>query len=313
MSSRHSASHSFSPKLLFLTLMLVSCSRFLAGQDFSISSTSLTPATVSSGGTSTATITVTPSSGFTNSVTLAPTCPAGVTCTLNPASVTPTANGSGVTSQLTVSPTSTGPVSISLTVTGTSGALSHTTSALSLTQSVSGSSTTLSASDNLKNNFGFGIALGLSTNVTGPNIVTNATIDANGIVRVNTRANTAAGFMLESHYYIFPRISADMLSGAKPDNRSWGIGPFVAAQPGSSQIIQAVGAGVMLGFRRPKGSTPSGFGLGVGYEAIPAAQILGSEFVPGQPAPVGPTGSPLPIRYETQDKGSLLLVLSVTF
>jgi hypothetical protein len=172
-----------------------------------------------------------------------------------------------------------------------------------------------SASDNLKNNFGFGVALGLSTNVTGPDIVNNAVIDANGIVRVNTRANTAAGFMLETHYFIWPaRPSDDTLAADKgQDMRSWGTGPFVAAQPGSSQIISAVGAGWMIGFRRPKGSTPSGFGLGLGYEAIPAAQVLGSEFVSGKPAPIGPNGQPLPIRYETQDKGSLLIVLSVTF
>jgi hypothetical protein len=136
---------------------------------------------------------------------------------------------------------------------------------------------------------------------------------ATGVVRVNTRANTTAGFMLETHYYILPRASPSVLSGTDTDNRSWGVGPFVAAQPGSPQIISAVGAGLMVGFRRPKGSTPSGFGLGAGYEAIPAAQVLGSEFVDGQPAPKGPNGQPLPIRYETQDKGSLLFVLSVTF
>jgi hypothetical protein len=170
------------------------------------------------------------------------------------------------------------------------------------------------AEANLKNNFGFGVALGLGWNVLGPDIVTSATVDANGYVRVNTRANTAAGFILETHYYIWPRITGDMVSGKTPDNRTWGHGPFVAAQPGSSQIITAVGAGWMFGFRRPKGSTPSGFGLGVGYEAIPAAQTLGSGFVANQKAPVDPTtGQPLPISYETRDKGSVLMVLSVTF
>ena len=208
------------------------------------------------------------------------------------------------------------------------------------------------ASDNLKNNFGFGVALGLSTNVSGPDIVTNASVDANGIVRVNTRSNTTAGFMLESHYFAFPRAtqwpycaspplldkrcrellganiygfkqdkagnpvtdsSGNPVSVLPSDTRGWGVGPFVAVQPGSSQIISAVGAGLMLGWRRPKGTTPSGFGLGLGYEAIPSAQVLGPEFVNGQPAPLGPNGQPLPIRYETQDKGSILAILSVSF
>lgn len=57
-----------------------------------------------------------------------------------------------------------------------------------------------------------------------------------------------------------------------------------------------------------------GFGLGVGYESIPAAQTLGDEFVDGKPAPLGPDGkTPLPLRYETRDKGSLLVIFSVVF
>jgi hypothetical protein len=182
------------------------------------------------------------------------------------------------------------------------------------------------ATSTLKNQFGFGLALGLSAKVAGPNIVNNATIDANGMVRVNTRANTSAGVILETHYLLWPTQRSHCLSGPatslpdscagkyrKEDDRWWGTGPFVAAQPGSSQIISAVGAGWLVNFRRPKGQTPSGFGHGVGYEAIPAAQVLGSEFVDGQPAPKGPNGQPLPIRYETQDKGSLLVILSVTY
>ena len=178
-----------------------------------------------------------------------------------------------------------------------------------------GQSGSATAQQTLKNDFGFGVALGLSTKVTGADQVNSATIDANGIVRVNTRDNTQAGFMLETHYYIWPRPPAIGDDGnlVRVDKRSWGTGPFVAAQPGSAQIISAVGAGWMVGFRRPKGSTPSGFGLGLGYEAIPAAQVLGSEFVDGQKAPVDSSGKSLPIRYETQDKGALLVVLSVAF
>jgi hypothetical protein len=163
----------------------------------------------------------------------------------------------------------------------------------------------------IKNDFGFGVAVGVATNVTGPNLVNSAIVDPNGIVRVNNRANTAAGLMLETHYYVYPTPKDAVSNGV--DNRWWGTGPFVSAQPGSSQIIQAVGAGWMVGFRRPKGSTPSGFGIGIGYEAIPSAQVLGSEFVDGKPAPLGPSGQPLPIRYETQDKGALLVIFTVSF
>jgi hypothetical protein len=164
--------------------------------------------------------------------------------------------------------------------------------------------TTAASAQSTLQNLGFGVALSLQWNAFGPPIVTDATVDGNGIVRVNTRANTSPGFMLEMHYLPW-----------KTQSKMTGFGPFVAVQPGGTdQIISAVGAGGMIDWK--VGSDPStrkGFGLGFGYAAIPAAKTLGDEFVPNQPAPTGPGGTPLPIRYETRDKGSILLVLSFTF
>jgi hypothetical protein len=153
-------------------------------------------------------------------------------------------------------------------------------------------------------NLGFGVAIGLQWNILKPSIITDASIDANGIVRVNTRANTNPGFMLEMHYLPWKR-----------KNGLTGFGPFVAIQPGgNNQIISAVGAGGMIDWKL--GSDPSGrkgFGLGLGYASIPAAKTLGDEFVPNKPAPVGSGGTPLAIRFETRDKGSVLLLLAFTF
>lgn len=304
---------SLTTALATLTIMLGASVRPLLAQDFSITSTALSPALITAGATAICTVTVTPSSGFKSQVTLTASCTAGaMTCTFSPESVTP--NGSGVTSELTIVPTTSAPVSSTVTITGVSGDKSHTTSVVLTVQppgTAAGAAAT-STSDTLKRDFGFGVALGVTTKVKGANIVTSAVIDASGVVRVNTRANTTAGFMLETHYYVYPRPKKAALDGGT-DDRPWGVGPFVAVLPGTSPLIQAVGGGLMLGFRRPKGTTPSGFGLGVGYEAIPAAQVLGSEFVDRQPAPKGPNGMPLPIRYETEDKGALLLILSVNF
>ena len=61
---------------------------------------------------------------------------------------------------------------------------------------------------------GFGVAVGFLANVYKPAIVNSATVDANGIVRVNQRANTAAGLMLEMHYFAYT-------------NGKFGLGPFV--------------------------------------------------------------------------------------
>jgi len=164
--------------------------------------------------------------------------------------------------------------------------------------------TTSAGAQSTLQNLGFGVALSLQWNAFGPAIITNATVDANGIVRVNTRANTSPGFMLEMHY--LPWKSKSGLTG---------FGPFVAVQPGgNNQIISAIGAGGLIDWKL--GSDPTarkGFGLGFGYAAIPAAQTLGSEFIPNKPAPIGPGGQPLAVRFETQDKGSILLVLAFTF
>lgn len=152
---------------------------------------------------------------------------------------------------------------------------------------------------------GFGVALSLRWNVFSPDIVSDATVDPNGVVRVSTRANTNAGFMLESHYLPWRRCDGN---GANCD---FGGGVFVAAQPGSdSQIISAIGMGIAFGW---KVTDTRGFVLGVGYAAIPAAKVLGDEFVENQPAPKGADGKSLPIRLQTRDKGSVLLLMSFVF
>jgi len=172
---------------------------------------------------------------------------------------------------------------------------------------------------------GFGVALGLQWNVLKPPIINDATIDGNGFVRVNTRANTSPSLMLESHYLVkkFGKLSDK------------GLGPFVAVQPGgNNQVISSVGAGILFDWKINPGITTTttegdkttkttvktadtakrtGFGLGFGYASIPSAKTLGDEFVPNAKAPIGPDGKPLPIRFETRDKGSIMMILSFTF
>jgi hypothetical protein len=99
-----------------------------ASPDFSISAS---PASVSvnAGGTAgSSTITVTSLNGFASSVGLTVACPSGLTCTMNPTSVTP-ASGGTATSALSVSASSTlAAGTYTATVTGTSGTLTHSTS-----------------------------------------------------------------------------------------------------------------------------------------------------------------------------------------
>ncbi len=97
--------------------------------DFQISATAASPATVAAGGSATSTVTVGALGGFNSTVAI--TCDSGVsgvTCSLNPASVTPSGSTSG-TSTLTINTTTAvAPGSYPITVTGTSGSIVHGTS-----------------------------------------------------------------------------------------------------------------------------------------------------------------------------------------
>lgn len=162
------------------------------------------------------------------------------------------------------------------------------------------------ASDTLKG-LGFGVALSLKWNIIGPKIVRDASIDNNKIVRIDQRSNTDAGLMLEMHHYPWT-------FGGDTKNRydnTWGFGPFVAAQPGSEQVITAVGGGLMFGWKLKPNDIESqkGFGIGVGYAAIPSAKTLGDEFKDGEPAPKDTTQ----VRFVQRDKGSVLIIAAFTF
>jgi hypothetical protein len=152
---------------------------------------------------------------------------------------------------------------------------------------------------------GFGVALMFRANVFGTDLVDDATVDANGFVRVNSRSNTSANIGLEMHYFPW--------QGKPKGMKGWlGTGPFVAVQPGSDQIITALGGGWMIGFKANQDDR-KGFGLGFGYAAIPSAKTLGDEFVNKELAPKGPDGKFLPIRFEQRDKGSILVIASFVF
>ena len=96
--------------------------------DFQISATATTPATVAPGTSATSTVTIASVNGFNSAVAL--TCSSvvsGVTCTLNPTSVTP--SGTSATSTLTINTsTATALGTYSVTLSGTSGSNVHSTS-----------------------------------------------------------------------------------------------------------------------------------------------------------------------------------------
>ena len=147
----------------------------------------------------------------------------------------------------------------------------------------------------------FGVGLSFTWDTVDRQRVEDATVDANGVVRVTKKNDAIARVMLETHYFFKLR-----------GKETTGWGPFVAAQPGSDEIINALGAGFMFGWRRKQDSDES-FNLGFGYSVDPATKVLGDEFVENKPAPPGPDGRPLPVRFQTRDQGGFLMLASFTW
>ncbi|RWX47009.1 hypothetical protein H206_03112 [Candidatus Electrothrix aarhusensis] len=150
--------------------------------------------------------------------------------------------------------------------------------------------------------FNFGIALGLTMDIGSNERVESAEV-VNGIVRVTKEENDVPRIMLETHYFFTPDY--ELLNH---DQGEWGIGPFVGIQNGSNEIIEYIGAGVMLGFRRTSESTDS-FNIGIGVVLDPSVKILGDGIEENQPLPTGETA----VRYKETSQLGLLAMISYGF
>ncbi len=145
-----------------------------------------------------------------------------------------------------------------------------------------------------------------------------------GVVRVTDQNNGRARIMLESHYFFTPcgdflgidglaQNLDQTLENGKCDSADarrarWGWGPFVAIQPGSGEIIDAVGMGIMVGFRRDEKSTQS-FNLGFGIVIDPNTRVLGDGFLANQPPP----GKETEVRYRETLQTGVLILTSFSF
>lgn len=154
----------------------------------------------------------------------------------------------------------------------------------------------------------FGVGLGVTLDTGTRDRVDDATIDANGIVRVNESSNIRARVFLETHKFIYSRP----VKGAKRF-QPHGIGPFIALQPGTDEIIDSIGIGILFGWRDSDDATNS-FNLGIGIHVDPRTQVLGDEFRKDQPAPVdAATGMPLNVRFVDRDQGAVLIFASFSW
>jgi len=147
----------------------------------------------------------------------------------------------------------------------------------------------------------FGVGVSLTDDIGNNKRVGRATV-VNGVVRVTEEENDIARVMLESHYFFTPDF--DFLVSKE----QWGWGPFISLQPGTNEIIEAVGVGLMLGFKRESHSLSS-WNIGLGFVIDPSVSILGDGVKENQPVPVGEQT----VRFKETSQIGLLLLTSFSF
>lgn len=148
-----------------------------------------------------------------------------------------------------------------------------------------------------------GVGLSLTLDVGEHDRVTEAEV-VDGIVRVSNEDNARARIMLESHFFFQPSRPFLHTSVQEFD---WGVGPFVAIQPGEKDLVDAIALGVMVGFRRP--NTSNSWNIGLGYVVDPNTKTLGDGLAANKPLPPGETQ----IRYKEQDQGGVVILTSFSF
>ncbi len=141
-------------------------------------------------------------------------------------------------------------------------------------------------------NFGFGLGLGWTHNL-GPRRVDSVTV-VNGTVRIDNERNDLVRFMPEMHIWL-----------DRWDEQRWSWGPFLAFAPGS-RVIDAVGFGLMLGYR-PHRNDQYSFNFGIGGTLDLDARVLGDGLIANEPLPPGETSA----RTKQTTAAGLLVLFSV--
>ncbi|TZG26438.1 hypothetical protein [Sphingomonas montanisoli] len=164
---------------------------------------------------------------------------------------------------------------------------------------------------NGKQTFGgieFGVGAAFTYDLGKHNRIRDASV-VGGVVRVKNSDNVKARLVLESHYLFTPKVSfLGLISNRYEKQPKWGFGPFVALQPGSDAVIDAIGAGIMVGFRRSPEATDS-FNIGIGVMYDIDSKVLGDGIEENQPLPPGE----IDIRYKQREQSGFLVMSSYSF
>lgn len=153
----------------------------------------------------------------------------------------------------------------------------------------------------------FGVGIGF-TRTFGRDRIETAT-NENGIVRIDGEKNAIPRVLLESHFFLTPKQWGELFDCGDYSNDEkghFGIGPFVGIQPGTDQIIQAIAAGIMVGFKDPilKNANNS-WNIGLGISLEPSSKTLGDGLKPNEPVPAGAT-----VHTQTRSLAGITALLS---
>jgi len=142
---------------------------------------------------------------------------------------------------------------------------------------------------------GFGAGPSISIDVGGRKRVQDAEV-LNGVVHVKESTSIVPRALLESHFF-FPLNKATTM----------GMGPFVAVASGDGKALDALGLGVMNGYKLRDAQNALCFGVGIFWD--PKVQSLAKGYEDGQ----APPNSDTQVRYQTRSKTCLLITIAFTF
>ena len=155
----------------------------------------------------------------------------------------------------------------------------------------------------------FGIAFGLSATVKADDRVEEAEV-VDGVVRITKMANHRTRVMLETHYFWqwkAEEVPINVEGGSQIIKvADIGIGPFAAIQTSGDEVLEAIGMGLMVGFKR---DARSSFNVGGGILLDPTVKTLGDGIRPNEPLPPGETV----IRFKEEPRWGLLVLTSFSF
>jgi hypothetical protein len=135
----------------------------------------------------------------------------------------------------------------------------------------------------------FGVGIGFTQTFGRDRI--ESVFNDNGIVRIEGETNAIPRVLLESHIYLTPKQWGEVFSTldyTENPTGKIGIGPFIALQPGSNSVIQAIVAGIMIGLKDPMYKDANHtWNLGIGISVEPSSKTLGDGLKANEPIPAG--------------------------